>query len=195
MYQEGTTPWDKGKSHPALAEIFEKTSLPAPVLVPGCGFGHDLKTIADQGVAEVIGLDIAPSAVEEARRRHADTTAISVIHGDLFSPPTTWRGHFGAVWEHTCFCAIDPSQRSSYAKSIAEALRPSGLLAGVFYLTPWDPDEDQTQGPPFGTSTAELDSIFLPWFHLEAEWVPTATYQGREQRELIRLLRRRTFPV
>ena len=188
-YRTGDTPWEKGLPSPALLELL---ATPAdwgagPVLVPGCGLGHDVRAL---GVLEipVLGLDVSPTAVELARG--IPRTAREVYEtGDFLDP--AWRAgrSFSAVWEHTCFCAIDPGERTRYAQAAADCLPHGGLLAGVFFLTPYDPGEDES-GPPFAVSVAELDAGFAPWFQRVAGWVPQAAFPGREQREWIGLYRR-----
>ena len=109
--------------------------------------------------------------------------------GNFFDPD--WRAgrEFSSIWEHTCFCAIDPADRDRYVESAAACLPPRGLLAGVFFLTPRDPG-DETAGPPFGTSIAELDQRFTPWFERVGGWVPEVAYPGREGMEWIGLFRK-----
>jgi hypothetical protein len=63
------------------------------------------------------------------------------------------------------------------------------VLAGVFFLTPFDPGEDAT-GPPFGVSLEDLDKWFSPWFERLDGWVPAAAYPGREGREWVGLFRK-----
>ena len=83
---------------------------------------------------------------------------------------------------------LGPNPQPIPNEAVAQVLYPGGLLLAIFYLDPGlDPGES---GPPFGTSTAELDSLFSSRFTLEAEWKPDRTYPGREGRELFRILRR-----
>jgi len=162
------------------------------VLVPGCGHGHDLVTLADSGAEEVTGLDIAPGGVAAAQERTASLANVRVVLGDLFA----WthgegRGQFDWVFEHTCFCAIPRELRDEYVRAVTDALKPGGHLLAVFYLKPWDAGEDQLQGPPFGSEIEELDQRFGPHFELLDSYVPNVSYTGREGKELVRLLRRR----
>jgi SAM-dependent methyltransferase len=154
------------------------------VLVPGCGLGHDVRALATSA-DEVVGIDIAPSAVAAAR-------VIPSVGGeryeqaDLFDLPESWRGSFDWVWEHTCFCAIQPVQRAAYVEAVAGALRPEGHLLAIFYLDPGNDSPDE--GPPFEVSIAELDRLFLADFSVIREWLPERAYAGREGREWMRLL-------
>jgi len=188
-YQAGDMPWEKGRPVPALLELLTKHQAwgAGPVLVPGCGLGHDARAL---GVLEIpiVGLDIAPTAVALARE-FPTTGEQTYEQGDFLDP--AWRAgrEFSAVWEHTCFCAIDPCQRASYAQAVAECLPTGGLLAGVFFLTPHDPGED-AGGPPFGATIEELDAWFAPAFERIDGWIPQAAFPGREHREWIGLYRR-----
>jgi SAM-dependent methyltransferase len=186
-YQRNETPWDKGAPSPGLVDFLRNEPVRGRVLVPGCGLGHDVRALAATA-DEVVGLDIAPSAVKGARTFPA-VGGESYELADLFALPPRLLGCFDWVWEHTCFCAIDPAMREAYVAAVAEALRPGGHLLAIFYL---DPGHDHPgEGPPFGVSKAELDALFAPRFTLVREWLPENAYAGREVREWMRVLLRR----
>lgn len=182
-YRTGDTPWEKGAPSPGLVDYLATHPLRGSVLVPGCGFGHDVRAIAATA-EQVIGIDIARSAIDGARRiPRAGNESYELA--DLFNLPARMRGAFDWVWEHTCFCAIDPSQRKAYVEAVAGALKPGGKLLAIFYLDPGNDSPDE--GPPFEVSIAELDALFLPRFDLLDEWLPARAYPGREGREWMRL--------
>lgn len=186
-YRTGNTPWDKAAPAPEIKYALLDGLLKGNVLVPGCGRGHDVRAIAEAGALHVVGLDLAPSAVLEAQSEN-NPENVFFRQGDLFTPPSEFIGKFDWVWEHTCFCAISPEDRSNYVSAVKSVLRPDGKLLALFFL---DPDLDNpSDGPPFGTNTLELDACFSDAFTLEREWLPRAAYPGREGRELVRLLRR-----
>lgn len=191
-YQAGQTPWDRGSPAPPLLELLHERGtalwLGGPVLVPGCGIGHDVRAFAVAGIL-AHGLDLSPTAVERARAL-SNTGLASYGLGDFLDPAWRQGRSFTAIWEHTCFCAILPEQRAAYAEAAAALLPPGGLLAGVFYLTPHDLGEDDETGPPFKTSVEELDQTFGPWFERINGWVPRRAYPGREGREWIGVFRR-----
>jgi methyl halide transferase len=185
-YQKGETPWEKGAAHPALIEFLRSTPVTGRGLVPGCGLGHDVRALAATA-DEVIGIDIAPSAIKAASS-FPQVGGETFVHGDLFALPKSWHGAFDWVFEHTCFCAIDRSLRAAYVEAVAQLLYPGGYLFAVFFLEPqMDPGE---QGPPFGVTLQELDALFSPRFALEKEWTPERTFAAREGRERCRVLRR-----
>ena len=192
MYEDGVTPWDRGGPCPPLMEWLETGRLHGRVLVPGCGHGHDLVALAQSGAAHITGLDIAPGAIAAAQEKTAGLENVELITGDLFALGAgALRGQFDWVFEHTCFCAINPALRPDYVQAVASALKPGGHLLAVFYLEPWDEGEDPNQGPPFRSEVPALDAQFSGAFELVTSRVPTVAYPGREGKELLRLLRRR----
>jgi SAM-dependent methyltransferase len=184
-YAAADTPWEKGSAHPALVEYLKKHRVTGRILVPGCGSGHDVRALAAQG-AEAVGLDIAQGAIAKAEG-HPKAGTESYLLGDLFALPASLVGAFEGVWEHTCFCAIDPAQRADYVTAVHSALKSGGHLFAVFYLDPGNTSPDE--GPPFEVSKSELDRLFLPHFELVDEWLPQLTYPGREGREWFRVMR------
>lgn len=200
-YRSGDTPWNKGEPSPGLVEFLREQPLRGRVLIPGCGLGHDVRAIAaaakghvddvddvDDGGVEVTGLDIAPSALKQARAFPPAGNERYEL-ADFFALPPGLQGSFDWVWEHTCFCAIDPEWRERYVASVARALKPGGHFLAMFFLDPGlDPGES---GPPFGVTPAELDALFSSSAGFERlhDWTPARTYPGREGRERMRLYR------
>ena len=190
-YLKGETPWEKGAPAPPLLELLEKADRGiwggGTVLVPGCGTGHDVRALAARGIA-VLGLDLA----EEAFRRATEYPVVggeSYEIGDFLDPAWREGKRFSAIWEHTCLCAIHPGRRDDYAAACVELIEPGGYLAGVFFLTPYDPGEEWS-GPPFPAEVEELDARFSPWFARELAWTPDRAYPGREGREWLAVYRR-----
>jgi len=187
-YRIGDTPWEKGMPHPALVAWLKQNSLPGLGLVPGCGSGHDVRAFAAKG-GEVIGFDLSSSAVERAQK-YPPVGLERYRAGDLFAPPAEWREGFDWIFEHTCFCAIDPSLRVNYAKSMDFLLRPGGQFLAIFYL---DPGNDG-DGPPYGCLTEELEALFGEKLELLQEIANLPTYPGRENREILRLYQKPRTP-
>lgn len=191
-YRIGDMPWEKGQAAPPLLELLAELPVSewgaGPVLVPGCGLGHDVRVLAGALGLPVVGLDISPTAVKRAWE-FPKAGLETYEEGDLLDP--AWRSGrtFSAVWEHTCFCAIDPGDRGRYAEAVADLLPEGGLLTGVFYLNPYDPGEEEC-GPPFAVTVEELDGWFSPWFERVNGWVPQRAFPGREGKEWIGLFRR-----
>lgn len=189
-YLAGDTPWDKGRAHPALEHWLQKGVVSAGerVLIPGCGAGHDARSWAAAG-AFAIGLDIAPEAVELARKTTPASLAAKTqfLTGSIFSPPAELLGTMDWVFEHTCFCAFHPENRMDYAKAVSALLKPGGNFLAVFYMRP-----DHEEGPPFGVEENELFSLFGPDFECSGRQIAEPTFEGREGREELWLWRRKS---
>ncbi len=194
-YLVGDMPWEKGQAAPPLQEVLSKIAVSewgeGQVLVPGCGLGHDVRALAGHGLA-VLGLDLSSTAV--ARAEQFPSVGLERYEvGDFLDPSWQNGRKFTGWWEHTCFCAIDPADRGKYVQAAADCLEVGGLLAGVFFINPYDPGEERA-GPPHGVTVAEVEQWFAPWFERVEAWVPTSAYPGREGREWIGLFRKFAQP-
>ena len=152
--------------------------------MPGCGFGHDVRLFACHG-AEPLGLDIAPIPIDWANRQKR-VGRESYLLGDLFQLERSMRGSFDWVFEHTFFCAIDPSRRREYVRAVDSALAKDGTLLAIFFMNIEDPE-----GPPFPVTHEEIARLFDPFFETTERWVPSIAYPGRENREEMRVMRRK----
>ncbi len=161
-YLDNHTPWDKGAAAPPLLEWIQDNPglIGGNILIPGSGKGHDgVAFVAETDAAKIVGLDISPSAVASANAENG-TDRFQTELGDLFNLPARFQGAFDWVWEHTCFCAIDPDWRDAYVESVHLALKPEGTLLAVFYRDPYDEEHQPGGGPPHGTTIEELHERF-----------------------------------
>lgn len=192
-YLEKNTPWDKGKAAPSLdAFLRDRQVLTGRILVPGCGLGHDVRALSAAGgdEAEVIGLDLSPTAMIQANE-FTKVGREQFVTGDYFDLPEDLSDSFDWIWEHTCFCAIDPDMREKYVKASAKALKKGGKLLAVFYLNPYDEEHPPGEGPPHGCSLDELEKLFAHHFDIIEHWPPGEAYPGRENKELMMILQKR----
>lgn len=177
-YARGDTHWDKGAPSPGLVDFLASHPdlEPATVCVPGCGAGHDVRAWAAAGF-EALGCDLAPSAIRLASSQASPGQhPPRFILGDFLRDEPPQR--FDWLWEHTLFCAIDPADRDRYVQAVLRWLKPDGRFLAVHYLIP------DTDGPPFGTTRAEVVDRFSPHFRLVEEWVPRS-YPNRTGLELM----------
>lgn len=178
------TPWEKGEPSPGLVDWLaaHPQRADATVLVPGCGTGHDARAFAKAGFITT-GLDIAPSAVRLANENTAAAGLRAEFRpGDFLSDEPFAR--FDWLFEHTCYCAIDPSRRDDYLRAVLRWLKPGGQFLAVHYLIP------DTDGPPFGTTREAVVASFSPHFDLLEDWVPRS-YPNRTGLERMFWWRRR----
>lgn len=185
-YQRGEAVWDKGIHAPPLSRYLETRSVSGRTLVPGCGRGHEVALAVRHGL-DATGLDIAPTAIREARALYPDLADRFVL-GSLFDPPAAFREAYDLVLEHTCMSGLPPALRADYRRGIDLTLRPGGLLIGVWFINPdLDPGE---VGPPFPFSVPDLTSLFADGYEIFEDYVPEVAFPGREGRERLRVLRR-----
>ncbi len=183
-YQSGDMPWEKGEPSPGLLDFLaaHPELTRGSVAVPGCGTGHDARVWAKAGF-ESWGFDLAPSAIRlSGERTLAAGLKASFIQADFLAddPPK----QFDWLFEHTLFCAIDPSRRDDYVRAALRWLKPGGQFLAVHYMI-----RDE-QGPPFGVTQQEVMERFLPHFDLEQGWVPRS-YPNRTGLELMLWWRRK----
>lgn len=185
-YQKGEVFWDRGEPSLPLRQYLERHAVCGRALVPGCGRGHEVALAVAHGL-DATGLDIAPTAVAEARALYPQL-AERFVTGSLFDPPAELRGAFDVVLEHTCMSALPPTLRADYRRGIDLTLRHGGLLIGVWFVNPaLAPGEE---GPPFPFSVAELTALFAEGYEIAEDYVPEVAFGGREGRERVRVLRR-----
>jgi len=187
-YGAADTPWDKGLPHPMLSHWLGKIEVDGAIVVPGCGRGWDLRAWAEAYPEnEVIGIDLAPSAVVSARENCADLANVSVKEADFFDLSQWYDGQkVGLIWEHTCFCAIPPTLRDAYLETVVKLLPSGAHLVGVFFTDLEDPHN----GPPWNTNMAEIEQRFAPHFLIEAFDGEHQTFPGREGEERTLVMRR-----
>jgi methyl halide transferase len=187
-YQKGEVFWDRGGPAPPMRQYLERHNLRGRALVPGCGRGHEVALAVEFGL-EATGLDIAPTAVAEARALYPHL-AERFVTGNLFDPAPEMRNAFDVVLEHTCMSALPPEIRKDYRRGIDSTLRRGGLLVGVWFINP-DLDPGET-GPPYPLNVADLTALFADGYEIVDDYVPDISFSGREGRERVRALRRVT---
>lgn len=159
------TPWETRASHPAIRALqFRDARLPAQlpaglpaagaVLVAGCGSGRDALAWASGGRA-VVGLDLSPAAIAEARRVEAagagggcgrSAGSVQWRAGDFFGPAAGADGSYAIAFDYTFLGALPPSERGRALARFRALLAPGGALVVVAFPT-FGPRPGE--GPPF----------------------------------------------
>ena len=184
------------------------------VCVPGCGTGHDVREWAkarfqafgfdiapgaiqlanEKTRAAGIRLGSTTGRTAASRQRTGTVSQKRLAANASLPGSATYQladflrddppFRFDWLFEHTLFCAIDPSARDDYDRAVLRWLKPRGQYLAIHYLIP------DTDGPPFGTTRVELWQRFSPHFELLKEWVPRS-YPNRTGLELMLWWRRR----
>lgn len=186
FYENDARPgWDMARPTPVLVEALVHArrlglAAGASVVVPGCGYGHDAAGLLAEGF-EVTGLDFAPLALQGARARYGG--AIAWSQADWFSPRL---GPWDAIFDHTCFVAMDPARRTDYVEACARHLRPDGLWMAVVF-----DDVQGRPGPPHAISLETCRELADPRFEILHLARAEASHPRRAGRELLMVARRR----
>jgi len=153
-YQSGKIGWDRGTSSHNLHHWLDSKQLkPCRIMVPGCGNGYEVITLAQQGF-EVVCIDIAVTAVDNLRAALAQRNLqAEVIHSDFFALDFS-SCSFDAIYEQTCLCALDPKQWPQFVQWMQQSLKTDGILYSHFMQT------HQAGGPPFHCDMTEMHRLF-----------------------------------
>jgi cyclopropane fatty-acyl-phospholipid synthase-like methyltransferase len=183
-YDEGDLGWDLGQVAPPFIKLFEsKTILPGKTLIPGCGRGHEVIYLAENGF-EVTAVDYSPGAVNHLKSTVQERNLkCEVLHLDFFGIDSSHNGVYDLLIEQTFFCAISPEQRSSYVSTVARALKKGGMLAGLFYNT-----GEEEGGPPFNTTREDIKKYFSDSFEIRQLSKTEDSAEQRKNKEWLAIL-------
>ncbi len=188
-WKEGVTPWDAGRSPPALVSLLEQGAVPpGRILVPGCGTGYDLATLA-RADREVVGIDVSELARDAFVEAHGDLPGTVVYEVADFFSYTPTEG-FDFVWDYTFFCALDPDQRGAWGEAMAGLVQPGGVLATLLF--PYEDPISPREGPPWPINEDLVRRVVAPAFELLEATDVASSHPGREGKE--RLARWRRLP-
>lgn len=127
-------PWDIGRPQPLVVEFEQQGRITGEVLDIGCGPGDNAIHLAGLG-HQVVGVDVAPTAIEQARARAAARgLTMEFAVGDA----TTLEGYdnrFDTVLSSGLLHNLDPQQQRSHVAALTRVLKPGGRLI-QFCFTP-----------------------------------------------------------
>ncbi len=185
MYQQQKTGWDRGESSGNLFYWIDNKLLePCRILVPGCGNGYEVLTLAEKGF-EVVAIDIAPSPIatlKKALEKH--NLSAEIIQADFFN----WKTDkpFDAIYEQTSLCALPPGEWSKYEACLYGWLKPSGKLAAQFMQT------GQPGGPPYHCEISDMQTLFSKQRWKWSEQHYTGVIHSKDKAEILYLLEKQT---
>lgn len=155
-YRDGDLPWDTGTPDPLLVEfVRQRGSGVGRALEVGCGTGTNCVWLAEQGF-EVLGVDIAPRAIEQARSKAGDATRVRFACLDFLSDEVSG-GPFDVVFDRGCFHVFDDAaERACFAERVARALAPGGVWVSLIGSTEGPPRD---HGPPRRSARDVIEAV------------------------------------
>lgn len=184
-------PWDTGVPDPMLIQVVESGVLPVGrALDVGCGTGTNAVWLA-QHHYDVLGVDVAPLAIEQARRKLSAGLNCRFACIDFLTGRTDG-GPFEFVFDRGCFHVFDESaDRSKFAAQVATVLAPGGVWLSLIGSTEGPPRE---MGPP-RRSLLDVTTAIEP--HLEILSVRSNEFRDAPEpaKAWICLSRRREVPA
>jgi SAM-dependent methyltransferase len=161
-------PWDIGRPQPEVEHLAERGLLTGQLLDVGCGTGEHSLLAAASG-AEVVGVDISPTAIALARQKaKARGAAVRFEVLDALR-----LGDLGATFDTAIdsglFHVMDDEDRAEYVISAASVLRPGA----TFYLMCFSDLQPGDWGPS-RVSQDELRAAFSDGWAIDA--IAAATF-------------------
>ena len=167
FYKTTTPPWVIGEPQPAVVELERAGLIRGKVLDVGCGTGEHTILLTGLGY-DVLGIDFAPEAVEQARR-NADAKGAEARFevADAMNLPADPR--YDTILDSALFHIFDDADRPKYVASLHGAVLPGGIVH-VLALS----DQGRGFGPQVSGETIR-DAFGDGW---ELEALEPATYRG-----------------
>jgi len=155
---EAVVPWADLAPNPHVVEWLDR-ERPAPgrALDIGCGLGDTAEDLAQRGF-DVVGFDVAASAIAEARRRFPKSR-VDYRVADLLALPRDFEGAFDLVVECYTLQVLPPEARVRAVEALRRTLRPGGTLLVVARGR----EESEPPGQmPWPLTRAEVEAIATP---------------------------------
>jgi SAM-dependent methyltransferase len=175
QYQANATGWDLGQVSPPIKTYIDTIeNKEAKILIPGCGNTYEAEYLIQQGFTNVTVIDIAPTLVENLKKKFANHNNITVVLGDFFEH----QGNYDFIIEQTFFCALPPTTRQKYVWKMHKLLSEHGKLIGLLF------DREFEIGPPFGGNLNEYEQLFFKAFTFNAISLAENSIPARANTEL-----------
>ncbi len=154
-YAQNFLPWDTGHPDPLLAAFVESGRVgPGRALEIGCGTGTNALWLAGRGF-DVLGVDVAPLAVEKARAKQAGAPSCRFEVLDFLAAAPS--GPFDFIFDRGCFHTFEEAEdQARFAARVAGLLGPEGMWLSLIGSTEGPARE---VGPPRRTGREILTAI------------------------------------
>ncbi len=163
-YIDGHMGWNIGyPSTPIKTYVDHLNNKDISILIPGAGNAYEAEYLWEQGFRNVDVLDIASLPIEKFMQRNPSFPKNQLYTKDFFMH----QGQYDLILEQTFFCSLIPSDKNrfAYAEKMAQLLKPSGKLVGVWFDIPLTSDMEKR---PFGGDKALYLTYLEPYFSVKS---------------------------
>jgi cyclopropane fatty-acyl-phospholipid synthase-like methyltransferase len=142
-YREGTAPWETGQPCSEIQRRLAAGELPesGTALDLGCGSGVQTLLLAAHGL-RVVGVDLSPTAIEEARRRasaHPAGGRARFIAGDVTEVSGIGEP-FDVLVDRGCYHLARRDHLDPFLRGLRRLSRPGSLLFLLAFSAAEDPE-------------------------------------------------------
>src|SRR5262245_31994207 len=182
-------PWDTGTPDPMLVEIIESHAIASGrALEVGCGTGTNAIYLAWHGF-EVVGVDIAPLAIENARAKAHGRCRFEAV--DFLSEAPPGRPCQVVLARGGFLTSREDQPRGGFGQRIAAGLVESGVWLSLIGSTE-GPSRDA--GPPRRSARDVMNAI-EPWLEIVQLRSGEFGVHGEQLKAWRCLSRKRTIPA
>jgi cyclopropane fatty-acyl-phospholipid synthase-like methyltransferase len=170
-------PWDIGRPQPVFARLADQGLLRGMLLDSGCGTGENTMLAAGHG-AEALGVDVAPSAIAQARRKAAERGSPARFEVSDVLELGQLGQTFDTVVDSGVFHVFDDADRARYVASLASVMKPGATC----YLMCFS-DRQPGDAGPRRVSQDELTAAFHDGWAIQSISAETfvINFQGRSE--------------
>ena len=168
--------WNIGyASTPLKTYIDQIKDKSLKILIPGAGNSYEAEYLWRHGFKNIYVLDLAHQPLDNFIIRLPNFPKNQLINADFFE----YENSFDLIFEQTFFCALNPNLRTQYVDQMHQLLKPKGKLVGLFFNF-----ELTEEGPPFGGSVFEYNSLFKHQFKMNVLEPSINSIKERQGKEL-----------
>jgi cyclopropane fatty-acyl-phospholipid synthase-like methyltransferase len=167
----GTPPWEIGRPQGEIVRLQRSDRIGRRVLDVGCGTGENALFLAQRG-HEVLGVDIAPSAIEKAKAKAAARGLKATFRLLDALRLNELEGAFDTVIDSGLFHSFSDEERPPFVRGLAAVLKPGGS----YVMLAFSEREPGSDGPRRVTQ-AEIKATFADAW--EVEEIREAAFETR----------------
>jgi methyl halide transferase len=181
-YLENKAVWDIGYVSPPIKTYIDQlTDKSICILVPGAGNAYEVEYLYHQGFPNTYLLDFSEKSIENFLKRCPDFPQDHIFKEDYFDHV----GSYDLIIEQTFFSSFPPEQRDRVTKQIYCLLNKGGKYVGIIFNHHFP-----FEGPPFGGTPTEYESLFRKWLSIDTMETATNSIKPRFGREIFVKLRK-----